>query len=361
MALATWGITALLAASGIHPALAQSEQQPLADTDTTDKIKRPEYPARDAELTIYNSPKWPCVPKTGHPKTELDVPINSCVSADFTLDNNVHLAYPGLCSGGTRAPYIAIYKTSDCTGEHSHPDWYDRRFAMAGPGHCLSKAVWGKDITPPEGQWSMKFLCDEDDEDEVVRVLKVTLPAPPPPPPPKPAKPRPKTASVSDSACFIPGIGMAGAPRFIFQRTEADTCMNVAPKHMLKIYRNALCPNGTEALFARFEGRGCSGSPVVLKEVDDDMIATNDPSTCIKMGGEDASSYAFWCTGDLNHKSVKGDLFPDDGDGVRLHYTYGNNPQNSRSKSAATSARLNGDSRILGLVVGAIAIAVSSF
>ncbi|KAF4984475.1 hypothetical protein FZEAL_323, partial [Fusarium zealandicum] len=322
MARSTW-IIVLADAGNVISTLAQDEQRPLNE-DAAKEIKYHAERARPAQITIYNSPKRPCVPENGHPTTDVDLPLDHCVSADFTLDNNVHLTYPGLCVGGTRKPYLALYPSSDCTGEYSHPGWYDSPFSVVGPGQCLSKAVWGRDITPPEGKWSMMLRCDDTQGQEPTNIINITTPEPPAKPEPKPARPRPTTASVSDSACFIPGIGMAGTPKFIFQRPEADTCINVAPKHQLKIYRNALCPNGTEALFARFNGRGCKGGPVALKTVDESIMANNSPSSCIPMGGDDASSYAFWCSGDLEDKSVKEDLFPDDGGRQRLHYTYGN-------------------------------------
>ncbi|KAL2672407.1 hypothetical protein Neosp_013116 [[Neocosmospora] mangrovei] len=355
MAPSVFSVLALAAALRAIPAHGQGEQQPL--NEATGGINHHAYlEARPAEITIFNDPKWPCVPETGQPSVDLDVPLNTCVSANFTLDSNVHLMTPGLCPGGTKSPYISIYPSSSCTGASSHPTWYDRRVALNGPGYCLGKAVWGSKITPPEGPWSMEFRCDGAESDEPMRFLHVTLPEPPSKAEPEPARPRPKTASVSDSACYISGMGMAGAPKFIFQRPEADVCVNVAPKHRLKIYRNALCPNGTEALFARFGGRDCRGSPVELKEVDSNMMATNSPSTCIDMGGEEASSYTFWCTGDLHQKDVPQGLFPDDDDDddemrVRLHYTYGAPARSSSTKSGTGSLRMSMDCRLIGLTV----------
>lgn len=354
MAPSLFYVLALGAALHAIPAYGQGEQQPLNEA-IRGTPHDAHLEARPAEITIFNDPKWPCVPETGQPSVDLDVPLNTCVSANFTLDSNVHLMSPGLCPGGTKSPYISIYPSSSCTGISNHPTWYDRRVALNGPGYCLGKAVWGSKVTPPEGQWSMEFRCDGMESDEPMRFLHVTLPEPPAKSEPEPARPRPKTASVSDSACYISGMGMAGAPKFIFQRPEADVCVNVAPKHRLKIYRNALCPNGTEALFARFGGGGCKGSPIELKEVDSGMMATNSPSTCIDMGGEEASSYTFWCTGDLHQKDVPQGLFPDDDDDddtrVRLHYTYGAPARSSNNKSSAESLRISIDYRLMGLAV----------
>ncbi|KAH6889222.1 hypothetical protein B0T10DRAFT_48810 [Thelonectria olida] len=321
----------------------QQEQVPLSD-DHDDQ--RPLYPSRDALLTTYLDPKYPCVRERGQDVAELDLPVNVCASANFTLDNNVHLEYPGLCEGGVRTPYIAIYPSADCTGDHAHPDWYDRRFSAMGPGHCLSKAVWGtKDLELVEHQWSMMLRCDEDTSEvsTTTDTVKLSLPQPPPPPPEKPKAPRPTTASVSDSACYIPSLGMKGHPRFIFQRPEADTCVNVAPEYKLKIYRTALCPNGTDALFAKFTGKGCLGPMTELKEVDESMIATNGPETCIEMGGKEASSYAFWCTGNLQSKKVEQGLFPDEEEGqIHVHYSYGNPPRGTAVRSGASTNQVVG-------------------
>ncbi|SPO07373.1 uncharacterized protein DNG_10067 [Cephalotrichum gorgonifer] len=232
-------LAALLATAA--PALAQDQQQRLDDPEQA--AYRPDLP-RPAEISIYNAPKFPCAPQSGQPKTKLYVDINTCVSANFTLDNNVHLSYMGLCAGWSSHPYVAFYPTADCTGEYSHP----RGWSGSGPGHCLSKAIW-RDITPPEGQWSMSLRCDDA---EALKTIKITLPEPPKKAEPKP-KPRPSAASVSDSACYAPG--MRGPPRFLFQRPEADVCVNVEANHELKIYRNALCPDGSEALQALEFGR----------------------------------------------------------------------------------------------------------
>lgn len=362
MARIIWSIASVATVLSLiaPPTLAQNEQQPLAhdDVDKIEENKMTMYPSRDAQLTIYNDPKWPCVRQRGRKTTELDVPVNNniCLSANFTLDDNVHLQHPGLCPGGTSYPYISIYKTADCTGEYSHPTWYDRPFATIGPGQCLSKAIW-RDLAPPEEeQFSMSFRCDEAELEKPRQILEISLPQIPRAPKPRP-KSRPNTASVSDSACYIPGMGMAGAPKFIFQRPEADTCVNVAPKHSLKIYRNALCANGTEALWARWQGKGCKGDPVVLKEVGKDMMATNLPDTCIKMGGEEASSYAFWCTGDLQERDTDQSLFSNDDEGenvVRIQYSFGNRPA-VQAKSDARSWGVKGE---LLLVVVAAALVV---
>lgn len=277
-------------------AVAQDGQQRLTTGD--DEFSGPSTPATPGQITIFDKPSILCANRRGQTTTKLDVPMNTCLSADFTLDSNVFLSSPGYCPGGSRRPYVALFPTADCTGDGAHPTWWDRPGGMGYTGYCLSELVWNfGDIPRPEGQWSMIFHCG-DEHAEHNDTIKIYLPEAPVEEKPKP-RPRRKEASVSDSACFIPGIGMAGAPRFIFQKPRADTCRDVKPKHRLKIYRNALCDNGTEALFARFSGAGCEGEPVVLEEVGEEMMATNFDDSCIEMGGEEESSYAFWCTGML--------------------------------------------------------------
>jgi hypothetical protein len=285
--------------------------------------------------------------------TKLDVPVNTCVSANFTLDSNVHITNPGSCPGTGRSPYLAIYPSSDCTGEYNHPTWYDG-WGHFGPGYCLSTAAWGQRVTPVENQWSILFRCGEPEPSELKK-LEIGLPTPPPKEKPK-AQPRPTTASISDSACYIPGLpGLQGAPRFIFKRTEADNCINITPKRRLKIYRNALCANGTEALFARYAGTNCRGSPVVLREVTEDLMATRYESSCIDMGGEEASSYTFWCTGEVHQKKVTEDLFGDDREGVtKLHFTNMKPGHISSDNSAAGAWRTGA----FGIAVGVVAVVV---
>lgn len=352
-----WRLVGLLLSAVLVHAQQGQQQQPLSDETSS------RYPSRDAQLTTYLDPKYPCARERGSDSVvELDLPVNTCASANFTLDGNVLLAYPGLCEGWTRAPYLAIYPSGDCTGEHAHPTWYDG-FASMGPGYCLSTAVWGdKGLDVREGQWSIMFQCEEDVAVPEGDIVPLRLPQPPPPPEEKPKPPRPTTASVSDSACYIPGLGAEGHPRFIFQRPAADVCVDVKPRRKLKIYRNALCPDGREALFARFAGPGCR-EPVDVRPVDESMIATNGPETCLEMGGKGdrASSYTFWCMGEMRGgEEVEESLFPDDvGEGeIRVHYEFGN----VRGKTAAVKSEgdvrrglvVYGSLAVFGVVLGAV-------
>ncbi|KAH6983499.1 hypothetical protein BKA56DRAFT_655969 [Ilyonectria sp. MPI-CAGE-AT-0026] len=117
------------------------EQIPLAD-DAHKIDDSPLYPSQDAMMTTYLDLKYPCVPEGNQPVVQLDIPVNTCASANFTINNNVLLGCAGLCEG--------------------------------------------------------------------------------------------------------------------FQRPEPDICVEVAPWHLLRVYRNALCPNGTEAKLARWLDSGCA-------------------------------------------------------------------------------------------------------
>jgi hypothetical protein len=334
----TIALVAALAAGVTH---AQLDQKPLTGEEPRPEERYPEKPAR---LSLSRDPVHPCHSKV---KSKIDVPVNTCLSANFTLDGNVGLLYPGSCAGSGRSPYVALFPSADCIGPHAHPTWYDRPRGF-GPGYCLGKAVWGEkaqtgEIEPAEDQWSMLFRCGEPEPADV-GTLPVGLPVPPPPPKPKP---RPSAASISDSACWVKGVsGAASFPRLLFRTTEADNCLDTAPGHSLKVFRNALCANGTEALLARFDGRGCRGEPSSLGEVRPDMI-----DTCLDVASDDAApgSYAFWCAGDLRRKPAQETLFEDGRGGV--HYT--NRPGRDRDRDSAAAV---GRAGACGLAVGCVAV-----
>ncbi|KPM45299.1 hypothetical protein AK830_g1255 [Neonectria ditissima] len=318
-------------------------QHPLAE-DAPKINDGPLYPSRDALMTTYLDPKYPCVPERNQPVVELDIPVNTCASANFTMDNNVLLEYPGLCEGGVRAPYLALFPSNDCTGDHVHPGW---QLGGMGPGHCLSKSVWGlsPSLDPPVGQWSIMLRCDDNVSISETRdMVQISLPQRPPVVE-KPEKPRPTSASVSDSACFIPELGMAGHPKFIFQRPGPDLCVNVAPWHQLKVYRSALCPDGTEAPLARWMGSDCTGESVNDEAAD---IGTE----CITMGEDYETSYAFVCTGDVRSGKVEQSLFPDDdGEQIHVHYSFGDPYQEVSVKSSAAGNRVWATSSVSLLVI----------
>ncbi|KAH8665348.1 hypothetical protein BGZ61DRAFT_484440 [Ilyonectria robusta] len=184
------------------------------------------------------------------------------------------------------------------------------------------------------------FRCDDDAS---ISSAKDMIPIGLPQPPlvvEKPQKPGPTSASVSDWACFIAELGMAGSPKFIFQRPEPDICVEVAPWHRLKIYRNALCPNGTEAKLARWLDSGCAGEPMTVSSLDEDYDGKNGESKCIEMGDDYKTRYAFWCTGDVKSGTVDQSLFPDDdGEQIHLHYSFGDPYQDASIESNAPTNR----------------------
>lgn len=309
-------------------------QRPLADdafaglTSPPQGTKHHYNPGLNTSITLHSDTKWFCSPLKHSRRVDITTRQDICLSANFTLDNNVILKHPGICPGGG-TPYLALYPSNDCTGPYSHIDWYDPGprglpRSHTNPPRCISPAAFGKTIAPPAGQWSIIFRCETDRESDGAATSRaIFFPAPPPPPPPKPKKPEPSHATVSDSACYVSSLG---PPRFLFQHPEADTCLAIEPRQKLKIYRTATCTNGTEALFARYAGDRCRGEPVMLREVTADMLATNSPATCIDMSEDEWVSYAFWCTGEVKwpKKPLSKDLFPEKGDGnSRVHYCWG--------------------------------------
>ena len=119
------------------------------------------------------------------------------------------------------------------------------------------------------------------------------------------------TGSVSVNSCWHDGAPI-GAPTF--RHPSADKCQQIEAVRQVKIYHNAVCSNGTEALFARWAGPGCVGEPASLDVVEDDML-----KTCLKMPSEGPGSFAFWCEGEIESLPVKKPNNPSNNGGSGFH------------------------------------------
>ena len=155
-------------------AVAQDGQQRLTTGDH--EFPGPSIPGIPGQMTILDKPSALCANYRGQATTKLDVPMDTCLSADFTLDNNVFLSSPGWCPGGSRRPYVALFPTTDCTGDWAHSVWWERPSGIGYVGSCFGQLAWNLgDISPPTGQWSMIFRCGDADT-EPADTMKIHLP-----------------------------------------------------------------------------------------------------------------------------------------------------------------------------------------
>lgn len=301
-----------------HSSAQIDAQSPLKDVDrAADKPSRQfDSPGEDASIVIFNNPKRPCYSDPNIPEVKVSIPVDTCVSANFTLGRNVRVDGSGLCPGGRKLPYIAVFNQAGCTGSLYHPEWY----GTEPLNRCLIPELWTmQSVKIHENKWSMVFSCTEPlfgsfkPLPQPDKSMDISLPQPKP----KDGPSRPAFASVSDSTC---NAIVRGEPAFVYQKPEPDMCVNIAEHRLLSIYRNALCPNGTEALLARFNGPDCKGEPFSLEKADlsDD---SNIPCLAVAENRNEAASYAFWCSGDLKRgEEVRETGLSRDDGSTAVHY-----------------------------------------
>lgn len=257
--------------------LAYEVQHRLRD-NTAVEVNLSHTPAQAAEVAIYADPELLCTQDTGHPALQLDIPINTCVSADLSLKSNVLIKHPGVCIDG-RAPRVSVYASSYCVGSYTSPDGIP---SASGVSYCLDRIAW--DVT---GRWSLALLCG-DAEIDPMESVKITLPK-------FPAEARPRmrlrspVALISDSTCSTP-TGLAPSTQ---DRPARNTCIDVQPGSPIKFQKRTLCPAGARALFAGFHEAGCRGSPRVVRGVG----SGDRERPCIEVGGGYRISYMLWCDG----------------------------------------------------------------
>lgn len=290
-------------------------QKPLEHVDAEHSDVTIKSPPHDALVTVYNKPKYPCYTDRDDGKQEFSVPVDTCVSANFSINVNVRVTESARCAGG-RKPALVIYQKAKCTGGYIiHEDFVSHRQGGSNaksPSYCLPNGFKSSRSTMKMGdEWSMYFRCQDTESDgpRVNMEMDIYLPQPKPK---QDVKKRPGFASVSDTTCLM---DRTKVKEFFFQKPEPDMCVNVEAGRWLSIYRNAQCPNGTEALFAQFEGRDCKGEPRSLEEVNDGIMSIDSNIPCLGVGGQGEGSYAFWCSGELKRggKVREGEVSRDDG------------------------------------------------
>lgn len=103
-----------------------------------------------------------------------------------------------------------------------------------------------------------------------------------------------------------------------------DSCLSVSTSSSFRIDEPALCPNGTQARLARYEGRGCNGGMVTAEDglvdlTDGDFGQINSGSKCFEItpdsvidnkGVVSYASFSFFCDGRTTTTTTGGETKP---------------------------------------------------
>lgn len=267
-----------------------------------------------ARLAIIRDPPTRCSRDEGVPYTYDVYPFDTCLSPDFRYSpfGNVLIVNPGRCKSDGKAPYLAIYTTtSDCTGRHYRPAWFDPdstevpSFLYAyGLPICLSNILPRAPEFPemplgvPQGDWSMVFRCTDKEEaseaEGAAALMTISLPPALPADYEKPELHDWRSGTISDTACRVPGLEI---PTHLKSYPMPDTCLEIAPKRKLAIMGLPVCEGGLQSRLARYRGTGCRGEPTSITKITWQMMGSWD-TYCIDMDNdEEAASYSFYCEG----------------------------------------------------------------
>jgi hypothetical protein len=210
----------------------------------------------------------------GGPK-KIEVPVDRCMRKS-TWKMMIH-RFP-VCANGTRAMW-ARFPGDKCNGGELVEDGLVD-LADSNLGQCLDTHYIGR-----QEMGSMAFWCDgfqgRDPWPEKEKKEKETTKA--------------KKGSVSDNNCWTKK-GPTRASTWIHR--DADICWGLRPFAQMYVYSPAICENGTQSLLARYEGKGCKGSPAALIEVTDDNKKKCLPEE--EYPSED--SYSWWCSGETQEE-----------------------------------------------------------
>ncbi|KAH9212696.1 hypothetical protein DL95DRAFT_524898 [Leptodontidium sp. 2 PMI_412] len=230
----------------------ESQDEPVALEEPTDGLVYTHlFPACNGQRVGGNKP--------------MTVPVDRCLTIHGF---GIQFKTPAVCSNGTRAKW-ARFEDSKCGyGEISSAygliDIKDSDIMK-----CLSTGTIGA----AEKVSSMSFWCDGFGD----------VKKPDPNAPKEPEVPKPERGSISESAC-------AGHAPF-FDHPKTDTCVDLKTD-MMKIFSTGVCANGTSALLAKYERKGCAGSPASFMEVNKER---GNLEKCLSF--KDTGSFAFWCDG----------------------------------------------------------------
>ncbi|CZR55568.1 uncharacterized protein PAC_05456 [Phialocephala subalpina] len=214
-----------------------------------------------------------------------------CLSGHYYLNHNMLISESPVCHDGS-TPTLAYYPSRGCMGNTQFEST-----AKPIPEYCL----WGG--TAPL-HWSMIFRCGphatsaQGADKHEVAVPPTSLKSLPYPGIYKPYE-GPHALLLSRSECTDRAVGWNGARQYT---APVGTCLPMADS--INIKQPATCPNGTRALWARFENPNCNDGQISAKYGLVDIHDTDlDVEKCLLAdafgSGDQIRSIAFWCDGDI--------------------------------------------------------------
>jgi hypothetical protein len=200
--------------------------------------------------------------------TQQSIAVDTCHT---TRDFGLRIDEAATCKNGTRAQ-VASFSDDKCKSPMSvNPlaDLNDSDLMQCKPTGDWVISPRPKVSSP--NSWkigSISFYCDgiPEPEDDI---------------------PKPQAAAISIDACRVVPSTRSSPPTFRYP--EPDTCF-VSYGSPLKIYENAICPNGTSAILTQYARRGCSGTPQCFTEIGEEMLGQ-----CLATAP--SQSFSFRCTG----------------------------------------------------------------
>lgn len=186
-----------------------------------------------------------------------------------TRDFGLRIDEVATCKNGTRAQW-ARFSDDKCQSPMADDSLIDINDNDLRKCKALGDWVTNRPSGRPNS-WkvgSMSFYCDgiQEPEDDTLKA---------------------QPAAISVDTCQVyPSIAYS-PPNFRYP--EPDTCVDQYGSR-LKIYENAICPNGTSAILAQYRWGGCSGSPQCFTEVGDEVL-----DQCLAT--DNFQSFSFMCTG----------------------------------------------------------------
>lgn len=191
-----------------------------------------------------------------------------------TRDFGLRIEQVATCKNGTRAQW-ARFSDEKCQSpmlDNPLVDINDIELRVCKPLGDWIPSRANNGLSP--NSWkvnSMAFHCDGVQE-------------------PKDDIPKAQPAAISADACQVDQVvPVVQYSPPTFRYPEPDTCIDQYGSR-LKIYENAICPNGTSAILAQYRWRGCSGTPQCFTEIEDKML-----DQCLTT--DNFQSFSFMCTG----------------------------------------------------------------
>jgi hypothetical protein len=232
-----------------------------------------EPPTGPTKGTIQQGSLYSCSGRTDGSgvtlQTKRSLAVDTCHT---TRDFGLRIDEVAICKNGTRAQW-ARFSDDKCQSPMTEDSLIDINDNDLRKCQALGDWVANRPNGRPNS-WkvgSMSFHCNgiPEPEDDI---------------------PKAQPAAISVDACQIYPATSYSPPNFRYP--EPDTCIDQYGSR-LKLYENAICPNGTSAILAQYRWRGCLGTPECFTEIGDEML-----DQCLIT--DNFQSFSFMCTGVIN-------------------------------------------------------------